>query len=114
MRLAVFIATLALLATVMTFHEAPVAQPQVAPTDIGGVVSSLNGAEAGVWVIAETSDLPTKFVKIVVTDDQGRFMLPELPNANYNVWVRGYGLVDSTAIKAKPNSTTLAPLTLIS
>ena len=54
MRLAVFIATLALLATVMTFHEAPVAQPQVAPTDIGGVVSSVNGAEAGVWVIAET------------------------------------------------------------
>lgn len=34
--------------------------------DIGGVVTGTNGPEAGVWVIAETADLPTKFVKIVV------------------------------------------------
>src|SRR5882672_4349363 len=101
MRLAVFIATLALLATVMTFHEAPVAQPQVAPTDIGGVVSSVNGPEAGVWVIAETNDLPTKFAKIVVTDDRGRYVLPELPTARYSVWVRGYGLTDSNPVAAK-------------
>src|SRR5437588_9140932 len=59
-----------------------------------GVVSSSNGPEAGVWVIAETTDLPTRFVKIVVTDDQGRYLLPELPAAGYLVWVRGYGLVD--------------------
>ena len=52
-----------------------------------------NGPEAGVWVIAETTDLPTKFAKIVVTDDQGRYLLPELPKARYKVWVRGYGLV---------------------
>ena len=51
--------------------------------------------EAGVWVIAETSDLPTPYRKIVVTDDQGRFVLPELPEAEYQVWVRGYGLRDS-------------------
>src|SRR6202521_2178969 len=63
--------------------------------DLGGVVRGPNGPEAGVWVIAETTDLPTKFAKIVVTDDQGRYVLPELPKANYNVWVRGYGLVDS-------------------
>ena len=28
--------------------------------DIGGVVSGPNGPEAGVWVIAETTDLPTR------------------------------------------------------
>ena len=52
------------------------------------------------WVIAETTDLPTKFVRIVVTDDRGRYVLPDLPKANYNVWVRGYGLVDSPKVKA--------------
>src|SRR2546428_6702392 len=70
--------------------------------DIGGVVTSAKGLEAGVWVIAETTDLPTKFVKIVVTDDQGRYVLPALPKANYDVWVRGYGLVDSPKTKAAP------------
>jgi len=70
--------------------------------DIGGVVSSSKGPEAGVWVIAETPDLPTKFVKIVVTDDRGRYLLPDLPKANYNVFVRGYGLVDSPKVKAAP------------
>src|ERR1700732_3055622 len=69
--------------------------------DIGGVVTSSKGPEAGVWVIAETTELPTKFTKIVVTDDQGRYVLPELPKANYKVWVRGYGLVDSTPVEAR-------------
>ena len=70
--------------------------------DIGGVVASAKGPEAGVWVIAETTDLPTKFAKIVVTDDQGRYLLPDLPKANYDVWVRGYGLVDSPKVKGAP------------
>ena len=70
--------------------------------DIGGVVTSAKGPEAGVWVIAETTDLPTKFAKIVVTDDQGRYVMPDLPKANYSVWVRGYGLVDSPKVKAAP------------
>src|SRR5216683_6168756 len=70
--------------------------------DIGGVVSGPNGPEAGVWVIAETSELPTKYAKIVVTDDQGRYVIPDLPTANYSVWVRGYGLVDSPKVRAKP------------
>jgi hypothetical protein len=73
-------------------------------TDIGGVVTSSKGPEAGVWVIAETDDLPTKFIKSVMTDDQGRYVLPELPRANYQVWVRGYGLVDSKPVLAKPGS----------
>ena len=68
---------------------------QVKSGEIGGVVTSTKGPEAGVWVIAETSGLPTNFVKIVVTDDQGRYLMPELPDATYKVWVRGYGLVDS-------------------
>jgi hypothetical protein len=72
------------------------------PGYITGVVRSGQGSEAGVWVIAETKDLPTNFIKIVVTDDQGRFMLPELPAANYSVWVRGYGLIDSKPIQMKP------------
>jgi hypothetical protein len=63
--------------------------------DIRGVVTGPKGPEAGVWVIAETNELPTKFVRIVVTDDQGRYLIPDLPKANYSVWVRGYGLVDS-------------------
>jgi hypothetical protein len=68
----------------------------VGPTDIGGVVTGAHGPEAGVWVIVETNDLPTKFVRIVVTDDQGRYLIPDLPpQATYSVWVRGYGLVDS-------------------
>ena len=73
--------------------------------DLGGVVTSANGPEAGVWVIAETTDLPTKFVKIVVTDDQGRYLLPDLPSADYSVWVRGYGLVDSPKVQAAPGRT---------
>jgi hypothetical protein len=72
--------------------------------DIGGLVTSANGSEAGVWVIAETADLPTKFVKIVVTDDEGRYVLPDLPKANYTVWVRGYGLVDSPKVQATPGN----------
>jgi hypothetical protein len=70
--------------------------------DIGGVVASANGPEAGVWVIAETNDLPTRFARSVVTDDQGRYVIPDLPKANYSVWVRGYGLVDSPKVKAAP------------
>ena len=70
--------------------------------DIGGVVRGPKGPEAGVWVIAETLDLPTRFIKIVVTDDQGRFVVPDLPKANYDLWVRGYGLVDSAKVKAQP------------
>ena len=70
--------------------------------DIGGVVTSAKGPEAGVWVIAETTDLPTRFARMVVTDDQGRYLLPDLPKANYNIWVRGYGLVDSPKVKSAP------------
>jgi hypothetical protein len=74
----------------------------IGAADLGGIVTGANGPEAGVWVIAETTDLPTKFAKIVVTDDRGRFVLPELPEANYSVWVRGYGLVDSPKVQTVP------------
>jgi hypothetical protein len=73
--------------------------------DIAGTVSGPSGPEAGVWVIAETRDLPTPFARIVVTDDQGRYLLPDLPNASYAVWVRGYGLVDSPKRQARPGTT---------
>ena len=73
--------------------------------DIGGVVTGARGPEAGVWVIAETRDLPTRLIKIVVTNDQGRYLLPDLPKATYDVWVRGYGLVDSAKMKATPGKT---------
>ena len=67
---------------------------------IGGTVTSRFGPEAGVWIIAETRDLGTRFAKIVVTDDQGRYVIPDLPKASYRVWVRGYGLVDSEKVAA--------------
>ena len=75
---------------------------RIGARDLGGVITSANGPEGGVWVIAETTDLPTKFAKIVVTDDRGRYVLPDLPKATYSVWVRGYGLVDSPKVRTVP------------
>ena len=71
-------------------------------SELAGQVTGPNGPEAGVWVIAETKDLPTKFARIVVTDDRGRYLVPDLPKASYEVWVRGYGLIDSPKVKANP------------
>ncbi|SPE20781.1 conserved exported hypothetical protein [Burkholderiales bacterium] len=79
-------------------------EQQPYPGDIGGVVSSAHGKEAGVWVIAETRDLATRYAKIVVTDEQGRYLIPDLPEASYRVWVRGYGLADSPKVSARPGS----------
>ena len=62
----------------------PAAEIKIDGDDIGGVVTSSKGPEAGVWVIAETKDLPTGYRKIVVTDDQGRYVIPDLPKANYD------------------------------
>ncbi len=80
--------------------------PDVAidPDDIGGVVRGPSGPEAGVWVIAETRDLPVRYIKSVVTDDRGRFVVPDLPPARYQVWARGYGLVDSEKTTASPGA----------
>src|SRR6187402_1869124 len=86
----------------VAFHQQTVA---IDTDDIGGVVTGPSGPEAGVWVIAETTDLPTKFVRIVVTDDRGRYVVPDLPSANYSVWVRGYGLVDSPKSRSTPGRT---------
>ena len=101
---AVFTAVLA------SFTITPVTarQPSGAPVtvdkdDLGGVVTSAKGPEAGVWVIAETTELPTKFAKIVVTDDRGRYLIPDMPAVKYNVWY-GYGLVDSK-VQASPGTT---------
>ena len=70
--------------------------------DIGGVVTGPKGPEAGVWVVAETTDTPTRFIRSVVTDDQGRYVVPDLPRGKYQVFVRGYGLVDSPKVGAAP------------
>ena len=80
--------------TASTQHHATDPALAIDDDDLGGVVTSANGPEAGVWVIAETKDLPTNFIKIVVTDDQGRVKVPELPAANYIDWVRGNGQED--------------------
>ena len=77
----------------------------VKPDAIGGKVTGANGPEAGVWVIAETTDLPTKYAKMVVTNDAGQFVIPQLPSAKYKIWVRGYGLVDSDKQDATPGKT---------
>jgi hypothetical protein len=92
----------------LTLSTASQAQQPVTPgvtvgdSDLGGVVTGANGPEAGIWVIAETKDLPTQYAKIVVTDDAGRYVMPDLPKANYSVWVRGYGLVDSPKVQTTP------------
>jgi len=92
-----------LVATPARFAQSQ-AQNQVAIDShaIGGVVAGPHGPEAGVWVIAETHDLPTRYAKIVVTDDQGRYVVPDLPKAKYQIWVRGYGLTDSAKVEAVP------------
>jgi hypothetical protein len=73
------------------------------------VVQGPQGPEAGVWVIAETNELQTKLIKIVVTDDQGRYVIPDLPQADYSVWVRGYGLVDSPRVRSAPGRVVSLP-----
>jgi len=74
---------------------------RIAADEIAGTVTSAQGPEAGVWVIAETDDFDTRFAKIVVTDEKGRYLLPQLPAARYRVWVRGYGLADSPKTPAE-------------
>jgi hypothetical protein len=93
-----------LLGVVRPGHTArkPAPDIKIDADDIGGVVTSSKGPEAGVWVIAETKDLPTGYRKIVVTDDQGRYVVPDLPKATYTIWVRGYGLVDSAKVQSAP------------
>ena len=86
--------------SLLNAQQRPAGDVAVGNSDLGGTVTSANGPEAGVWVIAETTDLPTKFAKMVVTDDRGRFLIPELPKAKYNVWTRGYDLVDSQKVNA--------------
>jgi hypothetical protein len=90
-----------LLCRVATSHAAGT-EPRISATAIAGTVTSAHGAEAGVWVIAETHDFETRFAKIVVTDEAGHYLIPELPDAKYRVWVRGYGLVDSRGVDAAP------------
>ena len=100
------VVSVALSAVVAVFMAIPSAEEAQAGPEgyISGVVESSAGPEAGVWVIAETEELETKFAKIVVTDDSGHFVLPELPDVTYDVWVRGYGLVDSEKVKLSPTT----------
>ena len=102
---------LSLLFTIGHAQQPPVA---IDADDIGGVVTSTNGPEAGVWVIAESRELPVRYIKSVVTDDRGRFVVPDLPKASYTVWARGYGLVDGPKVTSEPGkvvnlTATLAP-----
>src|SRR6201994_156504 len=102
MKLNRWIAASASALALMLGSAALAAKIDISAHDIGGQVVGDKGPEAGVWIIAETKDLPTKYAKIVVTDDQGRFVIPELPDVNYKVWVRGYGLTESAPVDAKP------------
>ncbi|MBV9746647.1 MAG: carboxypeptidase regulatory-like domain-containing protein, partial [Acidobacteriia bacterium] len=108
------VAVLAIAGYLFTAKQQLSAQPNVSvkigPSSIGGVVTSSKGPEAGVWVIAETTDLPTRYIKEVVTDDSGRFVVPDLPKAKYTVWSRGYGLMDSPKVSTEVGKlVTLSP-----
>ena len=102
LRRAMTIVCFALPATAVSAKDFTQQAVNVGAADIGGVVTSTKGPEDGVWVIAETTETPTKFTRIVVTDNRGRYLIPDLPAANYSVWVRGYGLIDSPKTRAKP------------
>src|ERR1700692_3975911 len=84
------IASLVALAGCLTGEGAARGEAAGAADEIRGTVQSARGAEAGVWVIAETQDFQTRFAKIVVTDEAGRYLIPDLPKAKYRVWGRGY------------------------
>ena len=111
--LSIAVAVALLLKTSLAYAQQPSAQPKppgpsaiaIDDNSIGGVVTSRFGPEAGVWVIAETKDLGTRFAKIVVTDERGRYVIPDLPKANYRLWVRGYGLVNSQKVPAEVGKT---------
>ena len=100
----VTVAVLAVSLVALHAGQPPGAAVPMDTDDIAGVVTGPNGPEAGVWVIAETRDLPTRHIKIVVTDDQGRYLVPDLPHATYDVWVRGYGLEDSERVQTEPGA----------
>ncbi|MDT8398081.1 MAG: carboxypeptidase-like regulatory domain-containing protein [Pseudomonadales bacterium] len=103
-----FLAALALLAGSIALAQADAGSQRSYPDGyISGQVTGANGPEAGVWVIAETQETNTPFIKIVVTDDNGNYTLPQLPEATYNVWVRGYGLKDSDKVEGRPGDENL-------
>jgi len=102
---AVVLGTHLLVARTTVAHPDTAVDVKVGASDIGGVVTSGKGPEAGVWVIAETTDLPTRYIKEVVTDDRGRYLIPDLPKAKYSVWARGYGLIDSPKVEGEPGKT---------
>jgi hypothetical protein len=108
---AIAIAALSTMTAAPSNAQQPDPAIHIGDSDFGGVVTGPNGPEAGVWVIAETNDLATKFAKIVVTDDRGRYVIPDLPKATYSLWVRGYGLVDSPKRQSAPG--TLVDLTAV-
>ena len=110
-RIAGALATSALVGLSLVWASVP---GRAAEGDIAGTVTSAQGPEVGVWVIAETTDLPTKFIKSVVTTDGGRFLVPELPAASYKVWVRGYGLLDSAGVTASPGDSIELEVTVAS
>ncbi|MBT5032357.1 MAG: carboxypeptidase regulatory-like domain-containing protein [Proteobacteria bacterium] len=79
--------------------------PATEASDIAGTVTSAAGPEAGVWVIAETDAFDTFYAKVVVTNHEGQYLIPDLPAANYQLWVRGYGLSDSEKTASQPGDT---------
>src|SRR3712207_1193685 len=69
------------------------APPHVGPADIGGTVTGPKGPEAGVWVIAETSEVPTKYAKVFDTDDGDRDLNPDPTRRSYSVIMHDIGRV---------------------
>ncbi len=66
-------------------------------THIGLIIATASAVLA-TSLVAQRPTEEGDLRKIVVTDDDGRFLVPELPGASYEVWVRGYGLVDSAPV----------------
>ena len=70
--------------------------------DIAGVVTTPVGPEAGVWVIAESTDLGARFAKIVVTDASGTLCHPR-PSESQISRSGCVAMGSSTRRRSRPN-----------
>jgi len=73
--------------------------------DIGGTVASSKRSRSRRVGDRRNDRPPRRSTPARRHDDRGRYLIPDLPKANYSVWTRGYGLVDSPKVQSAPGAT---------